>query len=1085
MKYKFLLAALICFLSTGAWSQVTIITPLATDTIVCDGQPLALHAITNGFNPHTLTLADDIFSSSIDMGFTFNFYGTTHTHCIISSNGYLDFNTTLAGGFSNWSIPTSSGGGGPLPGNSDIKNTVCGSFSDIYVPAGGHIYYGTAGVAPYRRFVVEFCNTHMYSCTTKLCSFQIILYETTNLAEVHIREKQTCTTWNGGAAIEGVEKNTASVGTPAPGRSGSAPTWVVTVPDGRRFTPDTAFISYTCDTIPFNPIPDSSSTIYWYASDGTFIDTGAYLNVNPTVPTFYVAAAISCSDTSRDTAYVTIGTGPAIEAFTTGLPSVCGACDGTISLYGITPGESDTITYNYGGVPQPPIVTTAGPDSIITLTGLCAGVYDNFIIKVVYCYSSPAGPVTLDNPPFAISAITTTNPSVCGACDGTLTVSGLPPLQPITINYSYGGVPQPPYAATSLGDGTITIINLCAGIYSNITASVNTCTTEPAGPGLITDPAFLISGTAYTDASCSACDGTITLNGMTPSVPITINYTLGGVPQPAITTTSSAIGSYTLTNLCPGVYDNITATLNTCTTTPVGPITILAPPLIVINVISTLAPSECGACNGNIVIGGITPYTVDTVFYNFNGIPQTPVLSSAGPDSTVTLYSLCAGAYTDIFIKVGPCPSTTITGPVTLIAPPIIVAFTDTIHYGCNSDTVVFTNGSSTSPSGTLSYHWVFGDGTSDTSANPVHIYSAQGTYSVTLTANHFCIDSASDYLDVTHPEIAAFTISPDTLCQLSPVTFTNTSVFKAGTVASYVWYFGDGGTSTATSPVNIYDHPGVYQVTLIEKDFVPCYDTARAYVYVDSMSGITLTASDSLVCLGSGILFTANYSGIGNNGIVWSFAPGDSIRDVNPLLHAFDAAGTYTVTATAEYRACPDTSASKSVTIIGIPNVNLGPDTSICPGSDPIALVDLINQTNPSAHWLWSTGETTAAILVSAPGYYSTTVTIGGCSASDTVWVANDCYMDMPNVFTPNGDGLNDYFYPRQFLTRGLTNFKMDIYNRWGQLLFESTSLDGRGWDGKFNDKEQPEGVYVYIIDASFKDGQKEHHQGNVTLMK
>ena len=107
------------------------------------------------------------------------------------------------------------------------------------------------------------------------------------------------------------------------------------------------------------------------------------------------------------------------------------------------------------------------------------------------------------------------------------------------------------------------------------------------------------------------------------------------------------------------------------------------------------------------------------------------------------------------------------------------------------------------------------------------------------------------------------------------------------------------------------------------------------------------------------------------------------------------------------------------------------------------------------------------------------------GCTGSDTVNVSNDCYLDVPNVFTPNGDGLNDYFLPRQLLSKGLASFSMEIYNRWGQVIFTTSSIDGRGWDGKFNDTPQPEGVYVYVIDATFVDGQKEHHQGNVTLLR
>ena len=123
--------------------------------------------------------------------------------------------------------------------------------------------------------------------------------------------------------------------------------------------------------------------------------------------------------------------------------------------------------------------------------------------------------------------------------------------------------------------------------------------------------------------------------------------------------------------------------------------------------------------------------------------------------------------------------------------------------------------------------------------------------------------------------------------------------------------------------------------------------------------------------------------------------------------------------------------------------------------------------------------------MLVTGPGDYYTTVTIGNCHASDTVHITEDCYLSAPNIFTPNGDGVNDYFNPRSMLSSGLTAFKMDIYNRWGQLIFSTSSLDGRGWDGKFNGETQPEEVYVYIIDATFRDGKKEHHQGNVTLLR
>src|SRR5581483_10933535 len=141
-----------------------------------------------------------------------------------------------------------------------------------------------------------------------------------------------------------------------------------------------------------------------------------------------------------------------------------------------------------------------------------------------------------------------------------------------------------------------------------------------------------------------------------------------------------------------------------------------------------------------------------------------------------------------------------------------------------------------------------------------------------------------------------------------------------------------------------------------------------------------------------------------------------------------------------------------KVVTVLPQPYINLGPDTSICIGSESLILTDNANGNNPAASWLWNTGQKGPSITVDAPGYYYTTVNMNNCFASDTVWVQNGCYMDIPNAFTPNGDGVNDYFFPRQYLTKGLTSFSMNIYNRWGQLIFETTNIDGRGWDGRLN---------------------------------
>jgi gliding motility-associated-like protein len=399
--------------------------------------------------------------------------------------------------------------------------------------------------------------------------------------------------------------------------------------------------------------------------------------------------------------------------------------------------------------------------------------------------------------------------------------------------------------------------------------------------------------------------------------------------------------------------------------------------------------------------------------------------------------------------------------------------------YGCSSDTVIFTN----TTYGGLSYVWNFGDYNIDTAANPTHVYNTQDSFRVILVArNGMCEAADTQIIPIFHYIKAAFGYTSDLICQQTPDTFSNNS---QGIGLSYSWTFGNGDATNVPSPVYNYTAAGTYHVSLVVTDFVPCSDTATAIIQVDTQSSVALLLTDTVICQGTYATLSAQYSSVGNTGVTWYLGNGDTIKNDNPISYAYPAPGAYTVSVTAIYRACLDTSTSRSITVLPQPTINLGPDTSICAGSVAITLADYINPPSASTSWLWNTGQTTAAITVNSPGVYYATVNVNNCYASDSVTVSNDCYMDIPNAFTPNKDGVNDYFYPRDVLTKGLVSFKMDIYNRWGELIFETSSLDGAGWDGKLNNTDQPNGVYIYVIDGTFKDGQKEHHQGNVTLIR
>jgi len=104
--------------------------------------------------------------------------------------------------------------------------------------------------------------------------------------------------------------------------------------------------------------------------------------------------------------------------------------------------------------------------------------------------------------------------------------------------------------------------------------------------------------------------------------------------------------------------------------------------------------------------------------------------------------------------------------------------------------------------------------------------------------------------------------------------------------------------------------------------------------------------------------------------------------------------------------------------------------------------------------------------IIVKTSGTYWVNVTDQYvCKYSDTIIVKEECDSDLfvPNVFTPNGDNINDIFKAVATAPPCITNFNMKIFNRWGGLLNETNDIN-KGWDGKFRNENVPEGVYVYI---------------------
>ena len=156
-------------------------------------------------------------------------------------------------------------------------------------------------------------------------------------------------------------------------------------------------------------------------------------------------------------------------------PTACGLADGIIVLHGLTPAKDVTVNYSMNGKPLAPYTGTVAANGTVKLTGLAAGSYSD--ITATSGKDNATGiPVSLVNPPMTIASEFSTNPSAHGACDGSITISGLRPDQFVTVDYNLNGAPQPHYSATVSRDKTVTIPHLCAGAYSHVVVTMNNCT---------------------------------------------------------------------------------------------------------------------------------------------------------------------------------------------------------------------------------------------------------------------------------------------------------------------------------------------------------------------------------------------------------------------------------------------------------------------------------------------------------------------------------------------------------------------------------------------------------------------------------
>ncbi len=342
------------------------------------------------------------------------------------------------------------------------------------------------------------------------------------------------------------------------------------------------------------------------------------------------------------------------------------------------------------------------------------------------------------------------------------------------------------------------------------------------------------------------------------------------------------------------------------------------------------------------------------------------------------------------------------------VYPKPTVSFTYTHNTGCIPLTTYFTSASTAGAGSITNYFWDFGDGNtlSTTNSTAYNTYSFAGTYSpnLTVTNSYGCTNSLTLSNIVTvYPAVEAnFIADSTTLCNINdPIHFTNTST-GPGTL-TYLWNFGDGTTSTQTSPSHTYATKGLYTVTLTTTSDKGCTSTTVKTALINVADFNPAFSLPLNTCSNTPALFTDETTPAPTGVPAWSFSDGGSDTG-SPVTHDFTAPGTYQVTLTETFGACKS-SLTQPVTVKSGVNLSgfIMKLDSVCGAP---ALVNFQDTSKNAVKWLWSfDGSATDTASAKAPsftygsnGNYNPTLTVtdaNGCSGT----ISEPLSIQPPNV--------------------------------------------------------------------------------------
>jgi gliding motility-associated-like protein len=865
-----------------------------TATFVATGQTSTYTVAPTPYTPYpfaqgtpVLVNSDDIWTGAINLPFTFCFYGNAYNQCVIGANGLISFNVAqYANAYCQW--PINAG----FPSANNPLNVITCPFHDIDPSIYGDTYVATYGVAPCRVFVVSWNNVAMFDCNNISSTQQIAIFETTNIIETYIQSKTLCTSWNGGAAIHGIQNANGTQATVVPGRN--FPSQWTANNDAWRFT----------------PAGPSNVTVTWL-QNGAPIANGTTVSVCPPSTSTYTAQAVytNCNGTQ-----VTVNDQATVTVINTSLaPTNTGSyCPGqTIQLNAGAANNTGTFvwtgpngqvvgntrnlslpnaqlpnagTYTVSWTTTTGCTATATTNVVVnsntaTITGvpaICAG--QNAVLTAnqggsSYLWSNGGTTQTINVATAGNYAVTVTYPGGCTAtATQSVTVSPVPtpaiagqfticPGDSTAFTAS-GGVSY----AWSNGQTTPSITVNAVGVYTVTATNAAGCTASTSAT-LLFNPAITANIAATTNfngfnISCfGLCNGGATASGAGGNG----NYQYAwadGQTTPALT--GLCAGTYTVT-----VTDGIGCS---------GSASIVLTQPAVLSPTTQVSDATCfGTCNGtaNIVVTG----GAGVINYSWsNGATGTSAVA------------LCAGGYTVTATDGNGCTTTASVSiaqdPDLTVAPGQIV---DASCFGACDGTIAISAAGGFPP---YTYAWNNGD----TNEDPDSLCA--GVYGVTVVDAHGCSELLNG-LNVAQPQPLNGIVSgfANVTCFGAANGTANLSVLGGTQPYSFAW----SNAATTEDLSNL--PPGSFAVTVTDAN--AC--TATATVSISEPPLLTVSASATpATCGGScdGTLNAVVAGGVAPYSIAWN-------GGVAPILSPTGVcAGNYVVTVT-DANGCTATAAA------------------------------------------------------------------------------------------------------------------------------------------------------------------------------